>query len=110
MYEMDSNTILMEAMKNWMAGKMVCAYQFLIDRLHAHGIRPKHHVLGNKILAELKLAIENNEMNYQLVSPDDHRRTIAKKGIQTAKGHIIFVLCRAASKFSMRLWDRLLLG
>ena len=40
--------------------------------------------------------------------PDNHRRIITEKGIQTAKGHIVSMQCWADPKFPMHLWDRLL--
>ena len=110
MCKLDSNAILMEAMKNRTAGEMVRDYQVLTDRLHARGIRPKHHAIDKEISADLKLAIKNNEMVYQLVPPDNHQRNIAKKGIQTAKCHIISVLYGADPKFPMHLLNRLLRG
>jgi hypothetical protein len=45
---LDSNGILQEPMKNLAAGKMIRAYQCLIDRLGSAGITPKHHILDNE--------------------------------------------------------------
>ncbi len=39
--DIDSNAILVTAMKNCMSDEMICAYQELIDHLHSAGIKPK---------------------------------------------------------------------
>ena len=43
-------------------------------------------------------------MTYQLVHPDDHRRNIAKKSIQTWKDHFVGVLSGASDTFPIHLW------
>jgi hypothetical protein len=62
--ELDSNAILVKAMKNHMAGKMICAYQTLVDCLHSAGIQPKIHLLDNECSAEFKEWIKLNQMKY----------------------------------------------
>ena len=105
MCEMDSDAILFEAMKNRTAGEMVRAYQAMINKLALCGIHPKHHVLDNEISEEFKLALKRNDMTYQLVPTDDHRRNISERGIQTAKAHMIAVLSGVDPNFPMHLWD-----
>jgi hypothetical protein len=83
--EVDSNAILGEPMKNRTTGEMIIAYQVLIDRLNSAGIFPKLHILDNECSTELKAAIKNNKMTFQLVPPHDHCRNIAEKAIQTFK-------------------------
>ena len=106
--EMDSNAIMQEPMRNRTAGKIVQAYQKLIDRLRDCGISPKHQVLDNEISEEYKKAIKQNDTTFQLVPPHDHRKNIAEKAIQTFKSHFIAILCGTAENFPMNLWDRLL--
>ena len=45
-------------------------------------------------------------MEYQLVPPDDHRRNVAEKEIQTWKDHFISVMSGTAKTFPMHLWDQ----
>jgi hypothetical protein len=52
--KLDSNAILVEAMKNRTASKMIRAYQTLLDCLHSAGIQPKIHLLDNECPAEFK--------------------------------------------------------
>jgi hypothetical protein len=47
-------------------------------------------------------------MTYQLVPPDDHRRNMAKKAIQTFKDHFIGVLSGCAATMPIHLWCQLL--
>ena len=93
LFELDSNNILCEAMKNRTSGEMVRAYQKLVDRLKEKGILPKMHILDNEGSEELYAAIKLNNMKYQLVPPHDHRRNIAEKAIQVFKDHFVAVLC-----------------
>ena len=90
---MDSSYISMEPMKTQHASQLVKTHQIMIDRPKACGINPKKHVLDNECSAEFKEAIRDNQMRYELVPPNDHWRNIAKRAIQTAKSHVISVLC-----------------
>ena len=65
-------------------------------------------MLGNECYEECKEAIRANKMTYELVPADDHRRNIAEKAMQTAKSHVISVLCGCDPDFPMHLWDLLI--
>jgi len=106
--EMDSNVILSEAMKNRTAGEMIRAYQILMAKLKAAGIKPKKHVLDNECSEEFKQAIMENGLVYELVPKGQHRRNIAERAIQTWKAHTIGVLSGLPTSFPLYLWDELL--
>jgi hypothetical protein len=106
--EMDSNAILVAAMKNRSAGEMICAYQEHVDRLHSTGIQPKSHQLDNQCSTEFKERIMSNSMKYQLVSPHDHRQNIAEIAIKVFKAHFISILCGYDKSFPLHVWVRLL--
>ena len=108
MCEMDSNSILSEAMKDRTAGEIIKAYQKLIKRLRRAGIKPKKHILDNECSNEYKEAIEDNGMNYELVPKGQHRRNIAEKAIQTWKAHAIGVYSGMSEKCPLAIWDLLL--
>ena len=55
-----------------------------------------------------KTAIETSNMTYQLVPPNDHRRNMAEKAIQTFKNHFVSVLSGCAPTMPMHLWCQLL--
>ncbi len=105
--EINSNAILVEAMKNCMTGEMIRAYQVLVDGLINSGVTPKMHILDNECSAQFKERTKSNNMKYQLVPPHDHIQNIAKKAIQVFKAHFISVLCGADKSFQLHLWDRL---
>ena len=92
----------MEPMQNQHLSEIVIIYQISIDRLKACGIDPKHHVLDNECCEESKEAIK---MTYQLMQHDDHQQNIAERTIQTAKSHIISVLCGFDPNFPISLWN-----
>ena len=92
--ELDSNSILVEAMQNRTSGEMVRAYQTLVDRLKESGIEPKMHVLDNECSNEFKRQIKTNHMKYQLVPPHDHRQNIAEKSGADVQGSLCGRLVR----------------
>jgi hypothetical protein len=96
--EIDSNAILVEARKTHSAREIIRAYLVLVTCLRNAGVTPKMHILDNKCSKEVKEQIHKNNMTFQLVPPHDHRRNIAKKAIQTFKGHFISILCCGTDK------------
>jgi hypothetical protein len=62
--EIDSNAILVEAMKNCLAGEKIRAYQVLVERLCSTGLTPKMHILDNECSTEFKEQIVLNNMKY----------------------------------------------
>ena len=103
--EVDGNYIDAEPMKNRSAGSMIKAYLALWARLTATGtIR---HLMDNEASAELKTEIRKN-CTIQLVPPDNHRRNLAERAIQTFKCHFKAILAGLDDSFPMRLWDKLL--
>jgi hypothetical protein len=72
------------------------------------GIAPKEHILNNECSADFKAVITTNNMTYQLVPPQDHRRNKAEKVVQTFKDHFVAILCGADKSFQLNLWDLLL--
>ena len=87
---------------------MVKAHNAIAKRLHDSNIKPSLMILDNEISAELKEAIKQNAMRYQLVPPQDHRRNAAEKAIQIFKDHFVAVLCGTDASFPMQLWCQLL--
>ena len=108
LFETTSNNILVESMRRRISGEMCRAYQTLVDRLKERGINPTMHILDNECSAEFKALINENEMNYQLVPPHDHRRNVTEKAIHTFKDHFVAVLCGADDDFPLQLWCQIL--
>jgi hypothetical protein len=101
--ELDSNTILVEAMENRTAGKMIRAYQTLLDHLHSAGIQPKMHLLDHECSVEFKERIKLNKMKYQLIPPNNHSWKFAKTAIPIFKAHFISILCGCDKSFLLHL-------
>ncbi len=57
--------------------------------------------------AELKTEVAKN-CTIQLVPPDNHRRNLAERAIQTFKNHFKAILAGVDDSFPMRLWGKLL--
>ena len=72
--------------------------------MQERGIVAKHQVLDNKISRAYKEEILATGMNFQLALPDDHRRNISEKSIQTWKEHFIGVMSGTATTFPLYLW------
>jgi hypothetical protein len=106
--EVDRNYINAEPMKNRSAGSMVKAYHTLWKQITESGsIKPMTHILDNEASAELKEAIKKN-CTIQLVPPDNHRRNLVERALQTFKNHFKAIIAGVDNSFPMRLWDKLL--
>ena len=104
LYHVDSNSIWVEPTKNKTEGEMIAARSRALDRMRACGIKPKRQVLDNEASKQYRQAIKESEMDYQLVPPEDHRRNVAEKAIQTWKDHFVATLSGTASSFPAHLW------
>ena len=57
LYNIDSNSILVEPIKNRTSVEILAAYQTLVDRLKLSGFEQKMHILDNEISAGFKETI-----------------------------------------------------
>ena len=103
-YEIDGASTWVEVMKNRTEGEMIEARRRGLNRMRQQGITPAHQVLDNKISQTYKDEIRESGMSYQLVTPDDHRRNIVERAIQTWKNHFVGVLSGTAAIFPLQLW------
>ncbi len=95
-------------MKNRTEGEMIRVYQKIINRMKAAGLGLKKQVLNNKCLAAMKACIKENNMDYKLIPPGQHRQNQAEQTIQTFKAHFISILAGVNDKFPLLLWCHLL--
>jgi hypothetical protein len=105
---LDANYIFANPMKNRMEGEMIRVYQKIINRMKAAGLGLKKHVLNNECSAAMKACIKENDMNYELVPPGQHRHIQAEQAIQTFKAHFISILASVNDNFPLLLWCHLL--
>ena len=82
-HEIDGNYTWFETMKNKSQGRMIRARRAALFRMKLQHIVPLRHILDNEISEEYKEEIRHTGMTYQLVPPDDHRRNLAERAIQT---------------------------
>jgi hypothetical protein len=107
-HDVDSNSLWAEALKDNTGGKLILARARALEQMQKAGIVPKHQILDNQASVAYKKAIGNSDMTYKLVPPDNHRRNMAEKAIQTFKDHFVDVLSGCAPTFPMHLWCQLL--
>jgi hypothetical protein len=69
---LDANYIFCELMKNRMKGKMINAYQMMVDRMKILGLGLNHHRLDNECTENFKKCKQKNEMTHELVPLDCH--------------------------------------
>jgi hypothetical protein len=104
---LDANYIFCEIMKNRTQGKMITAYQRMVDRMKLLALELKHHHLDNKCSAKFKECIAENRMTHKLVPPDCHHCNITKRAIQMFKNHFVPILSRVDNRFPLFLWCHL---
>ena len=108
LYHVNSNSIWVEPFKNRSEGELIQARTRALTRMRACGLMPRRQVLDNEASAAYKQSILDSGLTYQLVPPNDHRRNVAKKAIQTWKDHFIGILSSTANKFPLHLWCQLI--
>jgi hypothetical protein len=108
LHHVDSNSSWIEGLKNNSEGELILARRRALVRMTRRGIKPRHQILDNQASAAYKAEIELTQMTYELVPPDDHRRNLAEKAIQTVKDHMVSVLSGCAPTMPMHLWCQLL--
>ena len=64
---------------------MIKARRNSLKHMKLQGIVPLHQILDNDISEAYKEEILATNMSYQLFPPDDHRRNISERAIQTWK-------------------------
>ena len=73
------------------------------------GIRPKLVKMDNEVSKQMVNWIETDaKLQYQLVSPGNHRTNYAERAIQTFKAHLIAILSGTDPSFPSDCWDLLL--
>lgn len=71
-------------------------------------IHPKEHILDNEAPQEYLETIKAEGLDWELVPPTNHRRLIAERAIQTAKGHVIANVLGCDESYPVREWHRLI--
>ena len=64
--------------------------------------------MDNECPSDLKEAMKQYRIDFQLDPPQMHRRNAAERAIRTYKNHLIYGLLTTDPNFPIRKWDRLL--
>jgi hypothetical protein len=76
--------------------------------LQKAGFTTRTQIMDNECSDIMKTYLKQNNINYQLAAPGQHRVNAAKRAIRTFKNHFIAGLCSVDDDFPINLWDRLL--
>lgn len=80
----------------------------VFDILNTNGYTPTLHILDNECSTDMKKSFTKNNVTFQRVPPDVHRRNAAERAIQTWKNHFIAGLASTDPSFPLNAWDHLL--
>ena len=105
---LDANYIFVKPMRNRTKEEMIGAYKKIINRMRRAGLRIKKHTLDNEASDAFKQYIHQQEIQFELVSPGNHRCNQVERAIQTFKLHFILILAGINDKFPLSLWCHLL--
>ena len=83
MYCYDANAILVKPIKNRKSRTLVEAWDTTHKRLTKNGHKVTMYILDNEFSGDLKFAMEEEKISYQLVPPGQHRRNAAERAIRT---------------------------
>ena len=108
MYDYDANPILTYPLKSRQAHEIVKAWTTLHAQMTRHGHPITNIILDNECSNELRKALQKNNIIFQLVPPDAHRRNAAERAICTFKHHFLSTLATCHTDFPIAEWDRLL--
>jgi hypothetical protein len=104
----NANYIFCKPMKNKTEGKMIAAYQRIVNRMCTANLGLKHHRLDNEASTAFKECIQENRMTQKYNPPSNHRRNLAERAIQRFKHHFFSILSGVDDKFPLSLWCHLL--
>ena len=107
-YNYDAHSILVEPLPNREAASMVKAWKVLYERLTSTGHKTNNYILDNEFSGALRAAITTEDLTFELVPPNQHRRNAAERAIRTFKNHFIAGLATCDPEFPLREWDFLL--
>jgi len=71
-FHVDSNSIWVDPMKNRTEGEMIQARERILRRMKACKIIPRHQIMDNEASEAYISAIQQSDMTYEKVPPDDH--------------------------------------
>ena len=107
-YHYDANAILATPLKSRCAGDITNAWELLHNQVSKAGVAPTLYIVDNKANMTLKNAMDKYKTDYQLVPPNNHKRNLAERAIQTLKIHFKTIISTTDPSFPANQWDHLL--
>ena len=108
MYDLDSNYIKAVPMKSRETSEMLRCYQEGYNFFSKAGFKPVLVKANNELSNRLKDEILSQGLNYEMVSPGDHRQLPAERAIQDFKNHFISVRSGTDAAYPANCWHHLL--
>lgn len=106
-YNYETNAILVRLMETKKNTELNNNIIHIINKLTQRGFKPKFWILDKKCSQEMKKAIIDLYIIFQLVPIGIHQYNVGERQIQTFKAHFITNLVSVNPKFSIHLWDKL---
>ena len=103
-YNYDSNSILTEAIKDLEGKSIVNAYETLYNRLTTNGLKQRFQKPENKYSNILIKSLQDENLDFQLVPPNIHRRNAAEQMFQKFRNHLIAGLCSVNTYLPLKMW------
>ena len=103
----DTNYIRLIPMKSRKSHCLVSAFEEGYKWFREKRFTSELLKLDNEVSKDLIQAIKNNNLDYQLASPNDHRQNPAERAIQDIKAHFISIRSCTDSSFPANEWDLL---
>ena len=107
-YNYDGNTILAEPMKKRETDTIIKAWNKLHSCLYNNGIVTTYYILDNECSTAFKNALQEKNVTFELVSPNQHRRNAAERAIRMFKNHLVSGLATCQPDFPLHEWNRIL--
>ena len=106
-YTYDPNAILVDPLQDITKESILQAYQNIIGHITIRGFKPGLQRLENKASELLQNEMDNNNINWKIVPPENHRINVAERQIRTFKNHFISILSGTDTDSPLRIWDKL---
>jgi hypothetical protein len=106
-YAYDCNYVKVVTMKSISDSEWVKTYDHIHQELTSKDLKPKLQTLDNGDSASLKPFFTANDLEYQLVPRQCHRRNDAERATRTFKEHFVAGFESVDLKFPLNLWYRL---
>ena len=107
-YHYDANAILALPIPDRKATTLVPAWKELHARFAQAGMAPDTYIQDNEISRDMRECFQQENVQFHLVPPHNHRANAAERAIQTFKNHFIAGLSGLDPKFPIKQWDWLL--